>query len=186
MTENHKKELDLMRKTHEVKRAFTLKQHNTRRRNFQNTILAEERKVRMQCRKQAILRSRKNYDEENREKLKEKKLASHSDGLKNVSKNIFGLEFDEEERKAVDWVPPTSFGLDNSVKLVDAYKEVESKLDINQVPYGASAGENAPVRIFTSLKDIRKMNAREVRDRIARLAAGDEPENSDSNSGLFL
>ena len=27
-------------------------------------------------------------------------------------------------------VPPVSFGLDNSVRLLDAYKEVESKVDL--------------------------------------------------------
>jgi hypothetical protein len=59
-------------------------------------------------------------------------LSYKSDGLKNVSKNLLGLEFDNTERSNVDWTPPTSFGLDNSVRLVDAAKEVEktgAKLD---------------------------------------------------------
>ena len=59
-------------------------------------------------------------------------LSYKSDGLKNVSKNLLGLEFDNMERSNVDWTPPTSFGLDNSVRLVDAAKEVEktgAKLD---------------------------------------------------------
>ena len=129
MTEAHKKELSVLRETHEVKRLFTAKQHETRRRNFQNTVLAEERKVRfatlisspfrslsamkslssyfhsskvrMQCRKMAIMRSRKDYEEERKEELRQKRLMSKSEGLKNVSKNVYGLGFDDEERRQV-------------------------------------------------------------------------------------
>ena len=61
MTDRHKKELALMHETHVVKKDIFDKNHATRRRNFENTVLAEERKVRMQCRKQAIMRSRKVY-----------------------------------------------------------------------------------------------------------------------------
>jgi hypothetical protein len=35
---------------------------------------------------------------------REKMLSFKSDGLKNVSKNLLGLEFDDDERRAVDWV----------------------------------------------------------------------------------
>jgi hypothetical protein len=66
ITELHKRELATLHKTHTVKRDMHDKQHQMRRRNFQNTVLAEARKVRMQCRKQALLRSKKNYEEEAR------------------------------------------------------------------------------------------------------------------------
>jgi hypothetical protein len=124
ITELHKKELLVLRKTHDVKRDMHEKKQLMRRKNFHNTMLAEERKVRMQCRKQALLRVRKEFDKEQRELERQKKLSGHSDGLKNVSKNLLGMQFDEDEKKQVDWVPPTSFGLDNSVRLIDAVKEI--------------------------------------------------------------
>jgi hypothetical protein len=59
----------------------------------------------MQCRKQALLRLRKNYTEEQREEERQRKVQYQSDGLKNLSKNLLGNEtFDEEERAAIDWV----------------------------------------------------------------------------------
>lgn len=124
ITELHKKELAVLRKTHAVKRDMHEKKQLMRRRNFRNTILAEERKVRMQCRKQALLRVRKDFDKEVREQKRQEMLSGRSDGLKNVSKNLLGMQFNEQEKAGVDWVPPTSFGLDNSVRLVDAVKEL--------------------------------------------------------------
>ena len=35
-------------------------------------------------------------------------LAGHSDGMKNISKNLMGMEFDFDERQAVDWVCVTN------------------------------------------------------------------------------
>ena len=46
ITELHKKELAVLRKTHAVKLDMLEKKHVMRRKNFRNTILAEERKVR--------------------------------------------------------------------------------------------------------------------------------------------
>ena len=45
ITELHKRELATLHKTHAVKRDMHDKQHEMRKRNFQNTVLAEERKV---------------------------------------------------------------------------------------------------------------------------------------------
>jgi hypothetical protein len=45
ITELHKKELAVLRKTHAVKQDMLEKKHIMRRKNFRNTILAEERKV---------------------------------------------------------------------------------------------------------------------------------------------
>ena len=56
ITELHKKELTLLRKTHDVKRDTFEKKQIMRKKNFNNTMLAEERKVKIQCRKQALLR----------------------------------------------------------------------------------------------------------------------------------
>ena len=86
----------------------------------------------MQCRKQAMLRMRKDYTEEQREEEKQRKLQEESDGLKNVSKNLLGDSFDDIDRAAIDWVPPVSFGLDNSVRLIDAVKEVGTESTENQ------------------------------------------------------
>jgi hypothetical protein len=80
-------------------------------------------KVRMQCRKQALMRYRKNYEEELKEEKRTAALSYKSDGLKNVSVNMLGKEFDENERSALDWAPPTAFGLNNSVRLADAANE---------------------------------------------------------------
>ena len=49
ITELHKKELAVLRKTHAVKLDMLEKKHVMRRKNFRNTILAEERKVRTVC-----------------------------------------------------------------------------------------------------------------------------------------
>jgi len=146
ITESHKKELAILRKTHQVKRDMHEKRHVMRRRNFRNTILAEERKVRTQCRKAALIRSKVQYSDEQKEIKRQEEISYKSDGLKNVSKNLLGLEFDDDERKAVDWVAPTSFGLDNSVRLVDALKEVKESGKM------AEMSENGQARIFTSFR----------------------------------
>ena len=123
-----------------------------RRKNFRSTILAEERKVRMQCRKQALLRVRKNYSEETRERDRQKSLLSSSDGLKNISRNLLGVEFNDSERANVDWVPPVAFGLDNSVRLVDAVKEV---------------GDNdVTSRILTSRSDIKTLDSKAIQEKV--------------------
>eukprot|EP01038_Epipyxis_sp_PR26KG_P010121 gene10121-13604_t len=152
ITEVHKKELAVLRKTHAVKRDMHEKRQAMRRKNFQNTILAEVRKVKMQCRKQAILKVRKNYAEELREQERIKKVEFKSEGLSNVSKNLLGMNFDEGERAVVDWVPPSAAGLDNSVRLLDAVNSI--------------GGETAEApRIFTSRTDTKKLNAEELREK---------------------
>jgi len=80
LTESHKKELAVLRKTHQVKREMHEKRHIMRRRNFRNTILAEERKVRMQCRKAALLRSKVQYSDEQKEIQRQENLSYKSDG----------------------------------------------------------------------------------------------------------
>lgn len=124
VTELHKRELAVLRKTHAVKRDMHEKKQAMRRKNFLNTIMAEERKVRMQVRKQALLKVRKDYVQEMQEQKREQAISYASAGLSNISKNLLGEQFDDEEKAAVDWVPPTSFGLDNSVRLVDAAESV--------------------------------------------------------------
>ena len=56
MTEDHKRELAVLRKTHEFRRHQHDTNHERRRLNFRNVMVAEERKVRMQCRKLALMR----------------------------------------------------------------------------------------------------------------------------------
>ena len=58
MTENHKKELHVLEKTQLVRRQVLNADCTIKRRNFENTCEAEVRKVKMQCRKQALMRSR--------------------------------------------------------------------------------------------------------------------------------
>jgi hypothetical protein len=158
ITELHKRELGTLHKTHTVKRDMHDKQHQMRRRNFQNTVLAEARKVRMQCRKQAMLRSRVNYEEEAREEKRAAQLSYKSDGLKNVSKNLLGMEFTEQERAAVDWAPPTAFGMDNSVRLLDANEG------------------NGDTRVMTSMQDIKEAKRLELEEKIRRANGGDDDE----------
>lgn len=110
----------------------------------------------MQCRKQALLRIRKNYTEETRERERQKHLLSTSDGLKNVSKNLLGNDFSDNERANVDWVAPTSFGLENSVRLVDAVKEV--------------GNDDFTSRIMTSKKDIKTLDAKGIQEKVRREA----------------
>jgi hypothetical protein len=161
--ERHKKELDVLQKTHDVKRAVLNAETELKRRNFENTCDAEERKVKMQCRKQAAMRSRADAAEQAREDAKLDQLGEKSDGLKNVSANLLammqGKTTDDGGAAAAaigtlcgrekgqtgsaraqpfsprvathlhgtDWKPPTTFGVDNSVRLIDAYKDTLAK-----------------------------------------------------------
>ena len=95
-----------------------------------------------------------------------------------MSKNIFGLEFDQDERKAVDWQPPSAFGLDNSVRLVDALKQVEEETGgaVNVVTDGTQ------VRILTKFGDMKNLTATEMREKIHRESLGLGPETSDTES----
>eukprot|EP01041_Mallomonas_annulata_P011295 gene11295-23634_t len=126
MTDRHRKEFLKLQEAHQLTLTMTNKTHDMRRRNFKNTLHAEERKVRMQCRKQAILRDKKDYEEELREEERQRKVQYHSDGLKNISKNLLGFEIDAEDRIAIDWEPPKTAGLDNSVRLLDAFQNVST------------------------------------------------------------
>ena len=171
LTERHKKELLVMQKTHAFSREALRKQHEVRRKNFRNALLAEERKMRSAVHKQCMLRTgAAAFEEEYKEKAREKRLSYRSDGLKNVSQNLLGLEFDEDERLAVDWTPPTAFGLDNSVRLVDALHEVEEDAHRND----AEEGDN--VRIYTKIGDMKNKTAKEIRDKIHRDALGYDPD----------
>eukprot|EP01031_Cornospumella_fuschlensis_P024357 gene24357-29442_t len=216
ITEWHKKELGVLRKTHAVKTDMHEKKQAMRRKNFNNTMLAEQRKVRMQCRKQALLKVRREFAKEQLEIERQKKLEGHSDGLKNVSKNLLGgqalrrvwfhhyvltaihhdsscmvaanthlmitclhspttiLQFDAEERGGVDWVPPSSFGLHNSVRLLDAVKELG----------GAVVGDEGEgvQRILTSKQDIKSLTTEQLRDKIHSNLKGDvSDEDSDDD-----
>lgn len=57
ITELHRKEIDVLRKSHDVKREVLAKKQALRQKNFRLALLAEERKVRLQCRKQATRKS---------------------------------------------------------------------------------------------------------------------------------
>ena len=57
----------------------------------------------MQCRKQAHLRNRTDYEEELKEEKRKKAISFKSDGLKNVSKNMLG-DSDLEDSGDIDWV----------------------------------------------------------------------------------
>ena len=89
--ERHKKELDVLQKTHNVRRAVLNADIDLRRRNFDNTCDAEVRKVKMQCRKQAAMRSRADAAEQMKEQERLDKLGESSDGLNNVSANLMAM-----------------------------------------------------------------------------------------------
>lgn len=74
ITEDHKKELHVLNKTHEFKLETIRKQHETRRKNFRNALIGEERKMRIQVHKQCLLRTSVNVEEEYLEKKKEKQV----------------------------------------------------------------------------------------------------------------
>eukprot|EP00981_Chlorochromonas_danica_P008401 scaffold2187_cov182-Ochromonas_danica.AAC.2 len=176
ITESHKRELAVLRKTHDVKRDMHEKKQAMRRKNFMNTMLAEQRKVRMQCRKQALLRIRRDYNKEKLEEDRQRQLVGHSDGLSNISKNLLGMQFDEDEKKQVDWVAPTTFGLDNSVRLIDAVKEIDRNA-VATIESDVIGG-----RILTTKKDIRNLTTDQLRDKIhANLKADNSDEDSDSD-----
>eukprot|EP00600_Ochromonadales_sp_CCMP1393_P006370 CAMPEP_0174967318 /NCGR_PEP_ID=MMETSP0004_2-20121128/7520_1 /TAXON_ID=420556 /ORGANISM="Ochromonas sp., Strain CCMP1393" /LENGTH=1434 /DNA_ID=CAMNT_0016216443 /DNA_START=463 /DNA_END=4767 /DNA_ORIENTATION=+ len=171
VTELHKRELGVLRKTHAVKRDMHEKKQAMRRKNFRNTMLAEERKVRMQCRKQALLRIHKDYAKELKEERERHAIEGKSAGLSHVSKNLVGESFDETEKAAVDWVPPSTAGLENSVRLFDAAEEIG----------GVDASEGG--RIMTSFQDMQTMDAQQIRDRIQENLTGkDDDSEQDSES----
>ena len=89
--ERHKKELDVLQKTHNVRRDVLNADIELRRRNFDNTCDAEVRKVKMQCRKQAAMRSRADAAEAMKEQERLDKLGESSDGLNNVSANLMAM-----------------------------------------------------------------------------------------------
>lgn len=126
----------------------------------------------MQCRKQALLRIRKDFVKEQKEMQRQQSLAGHSDGLKNVSRNLLGEEFDMEEKKAVDWVAPTTFGLVNSVRLVDAVKEINPSA-LTTIDGGVEG------RILTSKQDMKSLTPEQLRQKIHSVLKND---NSDSDS----
>lgn len=95
LTEKHKKDLLILRKTHAFKIDLHNKQHEVRRRNFRNTITAEERKVRMQCRKQALMKIQKskNNDDMNSDNSDDEEVERRVAALQNsvnLSRNIQG------------------------------------------------------------------------------------------------
>lgn len=209
LTESHKKELMVLEKTHIVKRDVNKADCEIHRRNFQNTCEAEGRKVKMQCRKQALLRSQADTAEAAKEAKRAEKLSYKSDGLKNISKNLLGGGFDEEDRKAIDWVAPTAFGMDNSQRLLDAYKDVASGESVinmnNRVMKSRADLRNAKVDeededsdddddddpenqykygTTSGSKLVDKMRRKEEKERLARLKlAAKKLQNSDDDDG---
>jgi hypothetical protein len=69
-----------------------------------------------------------------------------------------GMEFTEQERAAVDWAPPTAFGMDNSVRLLDANEG------------------NGDTRVMTSMQDIKEAKRLELQEKIRRANGGDDDE----------
>jgi len=158
LTEKHKKDLQILRKSHAFKIDLHNKQHEVRRRNFKNTITAEVRKVKMQCRKQAIMKIQKdennndmNSDADESDDEVERRVAELQRNV-NLSRNIQGDLMTDSEKKDLGWTPPTQFGLDNSVAILDVYKQIQSQ----GVAQGVSQMEGDKMnRIFTTKQDIK-------------------------------
>lgn len=75
----------------------------------------------------------------------------------------------------MDWVPPTAFGLDNSVRLYDALQEAEREGGGNQ----SNADDPSKLRILTKFGDIKNKTTKEIQDKIQRDLTG--PETSDDD-----
>ena len=61
-----------------------------------------------------------------------------------------GADGDDPPPMAIDWTPPTTFGVDNSVRLVDAYNEEAAKRR------GDGEDAEGEVRVMRSRRDIKK------------------------------
>ena len=83
MIEDHKKELETLKKTQDVKRQVMQEKHNRRRYALHNNTQAEMARLRLQVRKL--------YEKEQREREAEEELLaeSKSHGMSNMSANLF-------------------------------------------------------------------------------------------------
>eukprot|EP00968_Pinguiococcus_pyrenoidosus_P009244 scaffold726_cov262-Pinguiococcus_pyrenoidosus.AAC.27 len=140
LTKKHELEHSNLQTTCDLKWRFMERNHDRVRRNLKNSLQAEERKLGIQCRKQAILRYKRDFAKEAKEKKKAKKY--NSDGLQNISGTLLqamkqdsdsedsGIDYARVGKNAdnytgeTDWKPPDAAGLDNSISLVEAAQRV--------------------------------------------------------------
>jgi hypothetical protein len=76
------------------------------------------------------------------------------------------------DRKAVDWAPPTTFGLDNSVRLADQVNDL--------------AGAENSGRVFTTRKDLKTMaeeDEKEGKNKPKSYEVNSDDEDDDGSNG---
>lgn len=132
VTEVHKRELQVLRKTHSVKRDMHERKQAMRRKNFQSTMLAEQRKVRMQCRKQGYIRLSRDYEKEMRDMEKvmewfdndQQEEIDYEDGLSNDWSNELLLDHEYPDKRAVDRIMLSATGLHHTMNTIELHKEI--------------------------------------------------------------
>ena len=118
MTENHKKEIKILKQTQHVKRQVIIAAHTTRRRNFLNNVQAEIRKVKTHCRKQAQARTRKTIEDDQAEEELLKKITA---GNAEVTKEFVEMEDNTQAKNKMSGTYPAASNNKMKENLLDTY-----------------------------------------------------------------
>ncbi|CAM9483398.1 unnamed protein product [Ectocarpus fasciculatus] len=129
MVERQQATLRALMSTHTEKLARLKQLDRLERRNLVSTLAAERKKVILYCRREATKRRTKDIAAGAKEA---RSMNAHkSDGMQNVSKNMFKdsddsqSEIDSEDDRLEGWKPPTACGVDNS-KALSSYEDIAS------------------------------------------------------------
>ncbi|CAN0417932.1 unnamed protein product, partial [Ectocarpus sp. 12 AP-2014] len=129
MVERQQATLRALMSTHTEKLARLKQQDRLERRNLVSTLAAERKKVILYCRREATKRRTKDIAAGAKEA---RKMNAHkSDGMQNVSKNMFKdsddsqSDIDSEDDRLEGWKAPTACGVDNS-KALSSYEDIAS------------------------------------------------------------
>ncbi|CAM9234084.1 unnamed protein product, partial [Ascophyllum nodosum] len=146
MVERQQATLQALTITHTERMARLKQQYSLQRRNLQSTLAAERKKVILYCRREAIERRTKDIAEGAKEA---RNMNKHkSDGMQNVSKNMFND--DEENSSSLDsdddrlegWKPPAASGMDNS-KALSTFEDISSGNVHKKIAEGTFGSEEA-------------------------------------------
>ncbi len=118
MTENHKKEIKILKQTQHVKRQVIIGAHTTRRRNFLNNVQAEIRKVKTHCRKQAQARTRKTIEDDQEEEELLKKITA---GNAEVAREFIEMEDNSQAKKKMSGTYPAASNNKMKENLLETY-----------------------------------------------------------------
>eukprot|EP00903_Cladosiphon_okamuranus_P007130 g6927.t1 len=129
MVERQQATMRALLSSHTEKLARLKQQDRLERRNLLSTLAAERKKVILYCRREAIKRRTKDIAASAKEARKMN--ANKSDGMQNVSKNMFkdsddsDSEIGSDDERLEGWKPPTASGVDNS-KALSSYEDIAS------------------------------------------------------------